>query len=111
MNSYFKQAVEMMLIDHQAYSTAFAENLMDKLASMEVEFESERAAKTVSLEQGDEQIAMNDLYMMVHGENSEIKILSDKYPILAEKLDSLWNIIDSVYIDKLEEKDNVPQSK
>lgn len=101
MNSYFKQAVEMMLIDHQAYSTTLAENLMDKLASMDVEFESERAAKTISLEKGDEQIAMNDLYMMVHGDEFDIKTLSSEYPILAKKLDEVYATVFNLHLDKL----------
>lgn len=108
--NYFKQAVEMMLMDHQAYSVTVAEHLTNKLTSLEVGFECEKAAKTISLEQGDEVVAMNDLYMMVHGDEFDIKTLSSEYPILAKKLDELWCIIDSVYIDDLE-KNNDSQSK
>lgn len=109
--SYFKQAVEMMFIDRGAYNANSVEHLTAKLGSMEVEFECEKAAKTISLEQGDEVIAMNDLYMTFNGDNFDIKTLSSKYPILSIKLDELWCVIDSVHSGKLEEKENVPQSK
>lgn len=109
--SYFKQAVEMMSIDHQVYGSTIVDHLTDKLKSEEVELECEKAAKTISLEQGDEVIAMNDLFMMVHGDEFDINTLSARYPILSKKLDELWDLIDSDYIDNLEEKDNVTQSK
>lgn len=112
--NYFKQAVEMMLMDHQAYGGTYgvtvAEHLTNKLISLEVELECERAAKTISLEQGDEVVAMDDLYMMVYGDGFDINTLSSEYPILAKKLDELWCIIDSDYIDDLE-KNNDSQSK
>lgn len=108
--NYFKQAVEMMLMDHQAYKVTVAEHLTNKLTSLEVELECEKAAKTISLEQGDEVVAMNDLYMMVHGDGFDINTLSDQYPIIGKKLEELWDLIDSDYIDDLE-KNNVPHTK
>lgn len=109
--SYFKQAVEMLLIERGGYSATVVEYLTDKLASMEVELECEKAAKTISLEQGGEIVALNDLYVMVNGDVFDVNTLSALYPTLAIKLDELWDIIDSDCIDNLKEKLHVPQSK
>lgn len=102
--SYFKQAVQMMSIDHQVYGSGTVDYLTDKLTSEEVELECEKAAKTISLEQGNEVIAMNDLFMIVHGDEDDINSLKKLYPVTNEKLDELWNLIDSDYIDNLELK-------
>lgn len=111
--SYFKQAVRMMLVDHQVIcSVAVLDHLTDVLTSPTIEEEAKRASDVASLKQGLEGTKMSDLFMIVHGDEDDVNTLNNLYPALDNALEKLWELIDSDYIDKWEwEKANVPHTK